>query len=107
MATRPAKSEVQAIADHRPWKPPEFDPADAAAFQALQRGGATSDQQKRALDWIINKACASYDLSYRPGGEEGRRDTDFAEGKRFVALQIVKLCNIKIGMISTQRRDGI
>lgn len=104
MATRPAKSEAQALADHRPWKPPSFEPADAAAFQALQRGSATSDQQKRALDWLIKQACAAYDLSYRPG-PDGERETAFAEGKRFVALQVVKLCNIKIGMIGTTRRD--
>ena len=29
-------------------------------------------------------------MSYRPG-EEGRRDTDFAEGKRFVGRELFKL----------------
>lgn len=98
MAVRPAKSEGQALAEHRPWKPAAFDPADAAAFQALQRGTASSDQQKRALDWLVKKCCATYDLSYRPG-LEGERETAFAEGKRFVGLAIVKLCNVKIGLL--------
>lgn len=101
MATRPAKSTRQAIEDHAPWKPPKFEPQDAAALQALERGNATPDQQKRALNWIVNGACATYDLSYRPG-DDGRRDTDFAEGRRFVGLQVVKLLKIKIGMLTTR-----
>lgn len=98
MATRPAKSLRQAIEDHAPWKPPAFETEDAAAIQALGRGSATPAQQKRALDWLVNKACATYDLSYRPG-DDGRRDTDFAEGRRFVGLQLVKLLHLKIGML--------
>lgn len=93
------KSERQAIADHAPWKPPEIEAADAAAFQALAKGMASSEQQKRALDWLVKKACRTYDLSYRPG-EEGRRDTDFAEGQRSVGLQVVKLLNMKIGLLT-------
>ena len=75
-----------------------FDDADAAAIQALGRGSASTDQQKRALDWIITKCCATYDMSYRPG-EDGVRDTAFAEGRRFVGLQVVKLLKIKIGLL--------
>lgn len=101
MATRPAKSTRQAVDDHAPWKPAPFEPEDASAIQALERGNATSGQQKRALAWLINKACATYDLSYRPG-DEGRRDTDFAEGRRFVGLQLVKLLKIKIGLLTTR-----
>lgn len=99
-----AKTERQAIAEHAPWKPATFEPTDAAAFQALARGNATADQQKRALDWLVKKACRTYDMSYRPG-EDGRRDTDFAEGQRSVGLQIVKLVNIKIGILTTRREQ--
>lgn len=100
------KSERQAIAEHAPWKPPAFEPADAAAFQALARGAATMEQQKRALDWLVKVACGTYDLSYRPGGEDGRRDTDFAEGRRSVGLAIVKMLNLKIGLITTRGEKG-
>jgi hypothetical protein len=98
------KTERQAIADHAPWKSPPYDPADAAALQALQRGQASIDQQQRALRWIINQACATYDFAYRPG-TEGDRDTVLALGRQFVGQQIVKLCNLKIGLITT-RREG-
>lgn len=81
-----------------PWVPSDYDIADAAAIQALQRGDATKDQQQRALKWLIEKACGTYDLSYRPG-EDGRRDTDFAEGKRFVGSQIVKMLNLNLSLL--------
>jgi hypothetical protein len=73
------------------WYPPAYEEADATALKALQFGEANPDQQKRALKWIIENAANTYDLSFRPGGEEGRRNTDFAEGRRFVGLEIVKL----------------
>jgi hypothetical protein len=80
---------------------------EAGAVRSCRRGripGALArqrdaDQQKRALDWLVKKACRTYDLSYRPG-EDGRRDTDFAEGQRSIGLQVVKLLNIKIGLLT-------
>jgi hypothetical protein len=99
-----AKTQRQAIEDHAPWKPPSFEPADAAALQALARGSATMDQQKRALNWIVHNACATYDLAYRPGAGDGERDTSFALGRQFVGQQIVKLLNLKIGLIKA--REG-
>lgn len=85
--------------DASPWKPIPWEPADVAAIQALARGDASADQQKRALDYIIHGLAATYDLSYRPGGEDGRRDTDFAEGKRFVGTQIVKALKLNLAAI--------
>lgn len=77
-----------------PWKPARWEVADVAAIQALQRGDAMEHQQQRALNWII-EACGTYDLSFRPG-DDGERDTAFAEGKRSVGLQIVKLINLNL-----------
>jgi hypothetical protein len=85
MARTPAAAE--------PWRPPSWQPADASALQALLRGAATPEQQKRALDWIVNAACATYDLSFRPDSE---RATAFAEGRRFVGLEIVKLTKLDL-----------
>lgn len=100
------KSAREAAEDHAPWKPPAYDNADAAAIQALVQGNATPEQQKRALDWIVNKACGTYDLPYRPGGLDGDRDTSFAIGKQFVGQQIVKLMKLKIGALLPSRGDG-
>ena len=96
------KSRAQAAEDHAPWKPPEYDQADAAAIQALVEGRAGSAQQKRAIKWIIEKACGTYDFAFRPGGAEGERDTGIALGRQFVGQQIVKLVNIKIGMLKKE-----
>lgn len=99
------KPQRQAIEDHAPWKPPSFEPADAAAIQALAKGSATADQQKRALAWIIEKAAATYDFPYRPGGHEGDRDTVLAAGRMMVGQQIVKLMKIKIGLLPPTRSE--
>lgn len=91
--TRPTRAT---LATRAPWLPAEWEAADVSALQALLRGEATPDQQKRALDWIINSAAGTYELSYRPGGEDGERDTCFAEGRRFVGSQIVKALKISL-----------
>lgn len=66
----------------------EWDLPAASAAQALQRGEATPEQQRQFMRWLVNQACATYDISFQP---EGDRETAFAEGRRFVGLQIVKL----------------
>lgn len=76
-----------------PWLPAPWEDADAGAIQALARGDASEDQQRRALEWIINRACATYDMSFHP---EGDRATCFAEGKRFVGNQIIKMMKINL-----------
>lgn len=87
-----------------PWAPVDYETADAAAIQALDRGDATPEQQRRALKWLIEKACGTYDLSYRPG-EDGRRDTDFAEGKRFVGSQVVKMLKLNLSLLRRSHVD--
>lgn len=69
-------------------EPPKYEVADIQAFQALQRGDCPPHLQKRALDWLIQKAAGTYDLSFSPGDD---RLTSFAEGRRFVGLQVVKM----------------
>jgi hypothetical protein len=100
--TRRAKTERQALADRAPWKPVAYELADADALQALLRGDADKAKQQRALKFIIENIAGAYDVSYRPG-EEGRRDTDFAEGRRFTGLQIIKFLKLNL---SALRRDS-
>ncbi len=85
-------SRIKGTPTKHPWQPPDWEVADAYAFQALARGDAEPHLQKRALDYVIKSLAGTYDLSYRPDSD---RDTAFAEGRRFVGLQIVKLLNIK------------
>lgn len=75
-----------------------YDDRIAIAVTAVVEGNANEGQQKLAIDWIINSVCGYYDISFRPG-DGGARLTDFAEGKRFVAAQIVKMTRLKIGRL--------
>lgn len=67
-----------------------FDEADAAAIQALQRGDATEDQQKRALKWIIEKAAGLYEEHFI---QDNERMTAYGLGRAGVGRQIVTLLN--------------
>lgn len=80
------------------WLPVAYEKADVAAMQALDRGDASPDAQKRALAFIVNNICRTYDLSFRP---DSPRVTDFAEGKRYVGTQIVTLIKLNLSKIQT------
>lgn len=80
-----------------PWLPAKYQPADAKAIQCVADGTASADQQRRAMKWIIEEVCKTYDLEFRP---ESERDTTLASGKRFVGLQIVKMLHIHVPAIT-------
>lgn len=73
------------------YSPAPYRKIDIYALKALAKGEASEGQQRRVLDWIIQQAAGTYDVSYRSSSD---RDTAFAEGRRFVGLQIVKLLNL-------------
>jgi hypothetical protein len=76
-----------------PWLPPDYDDVVVLSVRALANGTANEHQQKVAWRWMQYVTAASEefaDLSFRPGAE-GERATTFAEGKRFVGLQLKKM----------------
>lgn len=75
--------------------PTPYEIEDVAALQALERGEADQMQQKRALNFIINTACGTYDNTIHLGSD-GSRESDIAQGKRFVGLTLVKLIKISL-----------
>jgi len=78
----------------QPWLPPDYDDDVVYAVRALTTGTANDGQQKLAVRWLMYVTGASEefaDLSFRVGGAEAQRATDFAEGKRFVGLQWRKM----------------
>lgn len=79
------------VSNRRPHQPSPFEKADVHALKALASGKANEAQQKRALEWILTKACGVADTTHFP---DSQRDTDFANGKRFVSLEIVSKINI-------------
>jgi len=71
----------------------DYEIPDISALQGLARGEATPDQQKRALDWIINEGSRYYDMSFQPGMPDG---TAFMDGRRFVGAKIVELLKVSV-----------
>jgi hypothetical protein len=84
----------RAMTKQLPWHPAPYDESVTGAIKALHAGTANAGQQQRALKWIVEVLCGTYDLSYRP---ESERDTSFAEGKRFVGQQVVKQLKLTTG----------
>jgi hypothetical protein len=82
-----------------PYDPVKFTKSQASAIQAVAAGIADDRQQRRALDCILTSVCDLNGLSYRPDEAGGERATAFAEGKRFVALQLCKALKLNIDLI--------
>jgi hypothetical protein len=103
MATKKLPVPVKA-----PHEPALLSTTVVYAIKALPEGKATPDQQSALLRWLLYEATKYYDMSYRPGGEEGKRDSDFAEGKRFVGFQILTALNLPPEAIAEmkKREDG-
>ncbi len=72
-----------------PLKVPDYMEADVQALRALQRGTATEDQQQRAIGFIINTVCGTYDCASR----RNERDTNLALGKQRAGQHLVYFLN--------------
>jgi hypothetical protein len=79
------------VANKNPCAPPAYTATDVYAVQALARGTASPDQQRHALNLIVNGISCAFDMSFRPGKPD---ESTFAEGKRFVGSQIDKLTRL-------------
>lgn len=84
------KPARQAQREHAPWKPAQWEKADANAIRALAVGEASPEQQRRAMQWIIEQAAGTYDAHFFPSD----RETSFALGRAHVGQQIVKLIKL-------------
>ena len=80
-------------APYEPLQPPKH---IVASIQAVATGTANDSQQKKAMEYIVFQLCDLHGLSYRPNSQ---RDTDFAEGKKFVGLQISKFIHTNFDTI--------
>lgn len=75
----------------QPWHPADYDLFDITSLQALARGEANDQQQRRALDWIITRAAMTYDEPF----VEGKPDAStYLAGRMSVGRQIVKLLKL-------------
>ncbi len=75
-----------------PVDPARFDDIIVYALNGLADGNASPQQQKKALEWIINEASrAAGPGHYQP---DSQRNTDFALGRAFVGQQIIGILKI-------------
>lgn len=86
------------------WIPVDYSETDVLAIKALADGTANEQQQRHALDWMIRVAAGAYELSYRSDADGGERETAFAEGRRFVGLQVVKMVNMAPKLVAELRK---
>ena len=89
--------------DHRPWHPADYTADHVYAVQNIARGTANEVQQKMVLDFIVNRLCGTYDSTHFP---DQASDRDFANGKRHVGLQLVKLINMPSKVIAQLDKGG-
>lgn len=75
----------------------DWDLADASAVKALNAGTADAVQQKRAVEWLLKKACALPDWAYQPGAND--RDTNVALGRQFVGHLFMKLVRVDLSKV--------
>jgi len=75
----------------RPWQMPRIEDVDIFAIQAIAEGVANDGQQRRAYDYIVRVLCETDRMTFWPGGEDGKRATDFAEGKRWIGVQLRRI----------------
>lgn len=77
-----------------PWLPPTLSPGQVGALKAVFQGLASAEQQRQAFDVVC-------EISYNGGahyfpGEDGRRDTDFALGRKFVGDMMKTIVKVRI-----------
>ena len=83
------KTGIVAMPPRPAMQPAAVEKADVYSLQALIKGEATPDQQRRIVAWL--KAATRVGENPYRTGEDGRRDTDFLCGMKFVGDQFKSL----------------
>lgn len=80
-----------AVPENAPYLPSHVFQEVAYAIRGVNAGTADASQQALAVRWIVHEVTKAYDMSYRP---ESARDSDFAEGKRYVGNELIRVINM-------------
>jgi hypothetical protein len=80
----------------RPWDLTRPTRAQVLALQAVYAGVANPEQQRLAIAFIVKRVAAADRETFWPGADgehayDGRRATDFAEGRRWVGIELRRL----------------
>ena len=96
---KPKRPTADVLLDNAPWKPAHWEIADATALKQVYAGTASPEMQKRAMAYILDSLCGIQDWPFRPGGEDGARDTMIALGRQYVGHGILKLVKIDLSKV--------
>lgn len=72
------------------WDPVYLEVHEVSAIKALAHA------HPEAFKLIIHKICRVGELSFAAGGEDGRRETDYAEGKRAIGVNLLNIVAMKM-----------
>jgi hypothetical protein len=81
--------------DH-PWEPVLFTEPVVHTLKAWGRGEASAEQQALLLNWIVYSLSGLHHASYSPRSD---RDTAFAEGKRHVGLELMRVLKAPVDLL--------
>lgn len=97
------KKPLRAVPQPHGSMPAGFGYAEAVAMQALYNGTADAPQQKIAMKWILEGACALPQWPYK----ESQRETDVALGRHWVGHQIMALVKVNLSQLKNrEERNG-
>jgi hypothetical protein len=89
-----------------PWLPiqlrPGFKKHHAVFVQQFARGELDKEGQIQLYDFLVTTLCGTYDLSFREDKDGGDRATNFAEGKRFIGMELVKLSKLNLSLLKDE-----
>ena len=102
------------LAPYRPWRPVVYaggpnptpgsvNKADIIAIKAVAAGTADEAQQKRAIEAILYRIAEVNEPTFRADDHGGARETDFACGKQHVGLQIRKLVDVPLHVLTGEK----
>jgi hypothetical protein len=74
------------------WNQFDADIADISAVQALNRGDANADQQRRAVEWILKQLAGVQGSTFHVDPNASA----FAEGRRYVGLKLAQALNLSM-----------
>lgn len=86
----------------RDWRLPKLTVDETIALQALHRGEANAEQQKKALAVIIHKICAVYDETFSLDNE---RLSCWYQGRRSAGNYILKELQIDLRKLREEENE--
>lgn len=100
---KPSRPNAAAAADPLDWaRVPNITEAEGFAIKALAAGTATDEQQKRALNFIIERISRVDEPSFVLDAHGGDRATSYVEGRKAVGLALRAILRLPAEQLRTK-----